>query len=612
MELKDLHEEVFKFLLEKRKADPSLRYTLRITNAGEKLNNGYWFLEGTNAKTLYISFWQAYPNEQLAFYPIIRFEVNTHKKCTLIIRKPKSEHKDLWNNIAFSLDLVSKTDNEWEKEYKGDEFKKHLAHFITVERPYLNSIFKLKSVETDYPPISEVDFLTKLDNIQAVRENLEALRLSDFLSNRLIIEQLYLENINAFETLNVSFNKHVTCFVGGNGSGKTTILRSLALGLLGFNAFKTTPNLLAIRESQNETIYAESGTIQVNYYNNKTNYTAPHSFYSVEKGRALSEIINDGTKMPLIADEGAFKALIVGFAQQSHAEPKISHRRRPNISDIESLVLDTPDNRFGEFVEWFKAGLNQDLTESKAFRTLISKIISVINNCIRKEEGDTTNDIDFVGITNINLKTQQNPKGIPIEKLSQGYRNLLGWVGFFAKRMHEYHLTLIEDGILSKNIDFLQLPAVCLIDEIDTYLHPDWQYSILKGLVESFPNVQFIITSHSPFVLTSVPHDKITIYDLHTEGGEIVVREIEENLYGADANRATSRISEDRTPKFAKLFSKLQNDIDNDRLEEAKALLKYLIETEQVDEDLDLDILRAKRLIRTKEILNPTKSKIIQ
>jgi predicted ATP-binding protein involved in virulence len=173
------------------------------------------------------------------------------------------------------------------------------------------------------------------------------------------------------------------------------------------------------------------------------------------------------------------------------------------------------------------------------------------------------------------------------------------------KRLWEYGQSL--PAIDSEGIDFKELPAVCLIDEIDTYLHPDWQYSILKGLVDSFPNVQFIITSHSPFVLTSVPSHKITIYDLHTEGGEIVVREILENLSGADANRATDKISSHRSKRPFKLFSLLQNKIDNNQLDEAEQILNQLIEDEKVDENRDLEILRAKRLIRTKKLLQSTK-----
>jgi predicted ATP-binding protein involved in virulence len=47
---------------------------------------------------------------------------------------------------------------------------------------------------------------------------------------------------------------------------------------------------------------------------------------------------------------------------------------------------------------------------------------------------------------------------------------------------------------------FYEQPAIILVDEIDTYLHPKWQRTILNTLVKNFPNTQFIVTTHSPFV----------------------------------------------------------------------------------------------------------------
>ena len=57
MELKDLHEEIYKFLLEQRKDNPNLRYTLRKINRAERLEKGYWLL---GSDKLYISFWNVY------------------------------------------------------------------------------------------------------------------------------------------------------------------------------------------------------------------------------------------------------------------------------------------------------------------------------------------------------------------------------------------------------------------------------------------------------------------------------------------------------------------------------------------------------------------------
>jgi predicted ATP-binding protein involved in virulence len=607
MELKELHEEVFKFLLEKRKADPSLRYTLRglrRKNTTEKLNSGNWFLEGSTAKTLYVSFWEAYPDEEKFAYPIIRFEINTDKICVLRIRNPNSEHKDLWNNIALSLNLKSKIENEWEKEYKGDHFKKDLEHFISTERPYLNSFFKLRGVEASYPPIGEVQFLERFNKIQNLRRGIKETEFNEILKNRLTVDTLSLKNINIFKSLTINFNKHVTCFVGGNGSGKTSILRATALGLVGSSNFESKEiSLLTIKEAKKQPIYEANGNITASYTIDCQEKSNTVNFSQLDSGRNFKVNGHNG----ILKKDNFLDALVIGFAQQTKNKKYDSNPEySPNIKDVSQLILNESENRFDEFLYWLNGLLNPDTQQDRESNRLL---IATIFDIVKKVTGDTNIEL-MENTTDTFVKTTINPLGIPAQLLSQGYQNILTWVGIFMKRLWEYGKSL--PAIDSESIDFKDLPAVCLIDEIDTYLHPDWQYSILKGLVDSFPNVQFIITSHSPFVLTSVPSDKITIYQLNTEGGQIEVKEMTENLYGADANRATSRISDDRTPKFAKLFSRLQNDIDNDRLEDAKAVLKYLIETEHVDEDLDLDILRAKRLIRTKEILNPIKSKIIQ
>jgi predicted ATP-binding protein involved in virulence len=609
MELKDLHEEVFKFLLDKRKADPSLRYRLRGRGQSttEKKDNGFWFLEA-NSTAFYTSFWEAYPDGNNFAFPIIRFIINAEGKCVLHIRRPKPQHISLWNSIAPSLYLkVKKTDEEWEKEYEGNDVEKNLEYFLSAERPYLNSFFKLRGVEADYPPFNEAEFLTKFDDIQKLREKLarekDALMFADFIERKqkkLFVETLQLTNINAFKSLNISFDKQVTSFVGGNGSGKTTILRAIALGLVGVDGLKNPPKLLAIDEAQKDIVkYKKEGSVDVFYqYENEPTQDFGVVYKSLDNGKASSEAQNSKKEGGLfVKDKSALKTLVVGFAQQGDAETKISERESPNMDDLEALVVNNPDNRFEEFAKWFRIGLNKP--DSKDFRVLISKIISIINACIRKnEEGDAANDIDFVGTTEIYLKTRNNPKGIPIDKLSQGYRNLLAWVGFFAKRMHEYHLTLIEEGVLPESVNFMDLPAVCLIDEIDTYLHPDWQYSILKGLVESFPNVQFFITSHSPLVLTSVPSDKMTIYELESSSdGSVDAYLMDKNLYGADANRSTREISSERLPYIETAFAEINTHIENGEFDEAERILNGL----EIDKT-DIAFVMAKRKIQVKRL----------
>jgi predicted ATP-binding protein involved in virulence len=184
-------------------------------------------------------------------------------------------------------------------------------------------------------------------------------------------------------------------------------------------------------------------------------------------------------------------------------------------------------------------------------------------------------------------------------------------------------------------IDFKQLPAICLIDEIDTYLHPDWQYTILSSLVDAFPNTQFIVTSHSPYVLTSIKPEKLAIYELYsksakrgkmkfTEDGKwyvedvdslsIDVKQVDENLYLADVNRSTVAMS--GSERFRNAKKDVAQDIDtlfdlieSNQLVEAKAF--YQEKLSDIDDQLDEDIVKIKRLIRTKEALNKAKSTLI-
>ena len=56
-------------------------------------------------------------------------------------------------------------------------------------------------------------------------------------------------------------------------------------------------------------------------------------------------------------------------------------------------------------------------------------------------------------------------------------------------------------------------PGVVLIDEIDLHLHPQWQQTILSDLHVVFPEVQFIVSSHAPAVINSVPREQIRVLD---------------------------------------------------------------------------------------------------
>ncbi len=102
---------------------------------------------------------------------------------------------------------------------------------------------------------------------------------------------------------------------------------------------------------------------------------------------------------------------------------------------------------------------------------------------------------------------------VRITELGQGYQSTLAWVVDLAARM---------SAAYPESANPLAEPAVVLVDEIDLHLHPRWQRSLLAQLSEQFPNVQWIVTAHSPLIVQNAP-EKTNIAVLRREGDQVVI-----------------------------------------------------------------------------------------
>ncbi|WP_437757090.1 AAA family ATPase [Sorangium sp. So ce1389] len=110
----------------------------------------------------------------------------------------------------------------------------------------------------------------------------------------------------------------------------------------------------------------------------------------------------------------------------------------------------------------------------------------------------------------IRLKT---PYGwVPLHGLSLGYKTLLAWMVDLASRLHERY---------PESENPLAEPAVVLVDEIDLHLHPAWQRTLLDYLSRRFPNVQFVVTAHSPLVVQAATDANVVV--LRREGDHVVI-----------------------------------------------------------------------------------------
>ena len=132
------------------------------------------------------------------------------------------------------------------------------------------------------------------------------------------------------------------------------------------------------------------------------------------------------------------------------------------------------------------------------------------------------------------------------------------------------------------------IPGIVLIDEIETHLHLELQKKIMELLTTMFPNVQFIVSTHSPFILNSL--ENVVIYDLEqktlvnsdTGLSNIPYDGIVEGYFGA------SRLSDELADKFQRYKElAVKNNLTDDDIEEIAQLEMYL---DEIPDYLNLNI----------------------
>jgi hypothetical protein len=114
---------------------------------------------------------------------------------------------------------------------------------------------------------------------------------------------------------------------------------------------------------------------------------------------------------------------------------------------------------------------------------------------------------------------------MPFSSLSDGYKAFVGWVGDLVG-----HLTDVAG--VQKKID--EVKGIVLVDEIDLHLHPAWQRTVVPTLEKAFPSLQFVLTSHSPLIASSVRKENVFVTDT-AEDGTSTIKQLEEKVYGRSA-----------------------------------------------------------------------------
>ena len=116
---------------------------------------------------------------------------------------------------------------------------------------------------------------------------------------------------------------------------------------------------------------------------------------------------------------------------------------------------------------------------------------------------------------------------VPFPALSDGYRAYLGWIGDLL-----YHICMT----CPSGKKLVENHGIVMVDEIDLHIHPKWQINILPVLAHALPNIQFVVTSHSPLVVGSLEWMNIVLMAPGPKQSSRP-RRIKESIHGLDADQ---------------------------------------------------------------------------
>lgn len=348
------------------------------------------------------------------------------------------------------------------------------------------------------------------------------------------IKQLKLRDYRCFSALDIDFDPQLTVLIAPNGVGKTAILDAIAVAFSPYigafdegvgkhfdlndirlekvrdslsHEMEYAPNGVKLEaegfipESKEHSIGMPSSTWKRSLAGIKTKTTILYAKELIAYGKRQQEAVRTPgveTTLPLLAYYGTRRL----WQQKKLTKAKLPRTSR-TIAYADCL---DPASSYKSLVEWFrywslnaleghlsanKAGKKYELTE---FDDFIASVSGAVNQCLKPTEW---REIAY-SLSKEELVAHHAQYGeLPVDLLSDGVRSMIGMVADIA-----FRATKLNPQLGAKAA--LETPGIVMIDEVDMHLHPEWQQVVLQNLCRAFPKIQFIVTTHSPQVLSSV------------------------------------------------------------------------------------------------------------
>lgn len=360
------------------------------------------------------------------------------------------------------------------------------------------------------------------------------------------IDNIKIQNFRGYKELNIDLDRNFNLVIGDNGSGKTALLEALTVAIGSFflgikgvysRSFYKKDINIAVHEHNEEysfpVIVEATGTINGQTIPWKRTLNGPTNRTTQKEAENIKDIAiqidkqvrkGEEANLPLLIYYATGRLFDIARATEEQAKDK---KERMNISSrfrAYNRSLDAKSTH-KQFQNWFRGKELARIQKGKSdigFEIVKDTIIKSLPNC-----HNVYHEFDPDKPQGLKIELDDG-RILPFNSLSDGTRNFFAIIADMAFKC----ITLnphLEDKAL------IETEGVVLIDELDLHLHPEWQRTIIKVLKDTFPMIQFIATTHSPFLIQETGQGQLIILKnntIHkvTSGANLSIEDIAEEL----------------------------------------------------------------------------------
>lgn len=359
------------------------------------------------------------------------------------------------------------------------------------------------------------------------------------------IDTLRVQNFRGFAEREFAFHSRFNVLIGDNGTGKTAVMEALKVAvaswLLGvpggpfrhgkdiqnddirqvgyMNASTGRPNF---EEANGPTVVEADGEVapfptedptSLVWSQKRKGREGGTSKTGASKLKAIAERAvrhareNAPVVLPLVAYYGTDRL----HAPDPDREAAAAASRLDGYNKCVNGRINT-----GHFRAWMKEQAFDSFhagEETEAYRLVRESLTSFLPEAddVNWAPGPSDDDPGDVYVRfnegRVGAADDRSGRVVTMSSLSDGYQSALAIAGDLAVRMIRLNSMYLGESTIKKT------PGVVLIDELDQHLHPKWQRRVVQDLKRTFPSIQFVTTTHSPFIIQALDEGELVALD---------------------------------------------------------------------------------------------------